>query len=265
MCPKHFSGRCEAGAAGLDRITALPQGIQMPLKQRHPRRRVIADSQGGGLLSDAPTRGRRGEATRQRLLGALLELLNNRPITQISVVDIAKLAGVTHTAFYIYFANVAEALLCASNELSQSPPDLVAIFEDGWAVETAWEKAAAFVRRYRLTWDENRPLLRARNLAAEEGDMAFGWSHERSLAPLLGAIARHVSQGQAVGRIDPTLDADAMAGALMAMLERVGQVGHISRNPSPDWDRDYPDAITYMVVRTLGWGDATMPPADRLA
>jgi AcrR family transcriptional regulator len=58
--------------------------------------------------------GRKGSETRARLMRATVELLEKRSLRDVSVSDIATLAGTSSSSFYIYFADVTAAALAAA-------------------------------------------------------------------------------------------------------------------------------------------------------
>ena len=66
--------------------------------------KVTVDQSGRAL-------GPRAMSTRQRLLDATVELLDEQSVRDIAVVDIARKAGTSPATFYQYFKDVAEASL----------------------------------------------------------------------------------------------------------------------------------------------------------
>ena len=53
----------------------------------------------------------RGDDARRRLLDATAELLEDRGILDLKVVDVARRVGTSPATFYQYFQNVEEAVL----------------------------------------------------------------------------------------------------------------------------------------------------------
>src|SRR5260370_36105571 len=64
--------------------------------------------------------GRKGMETRERLIRATVDLLERRSIRDVSVSDIATLAGTASSRFYIHFPAGASAALAAASNVGQS-------------------------------------------------------------------------------------------------------------------------------------------------
>ena len=64
--------------------------------------------------ADGRVPGRRGLATRQRLLDHVAEMLATSSYRDVRVVDVARKAGTSPATFYQYFADVEEAITVAS-------------------------------------------------------------------------------------------------------------------------------------------------------
>lgn len=165
--------------------------------------------------------GPKGRLTRRRLIEALLALLDEKPLSQISVLDIAERAETSPATFYLYFSNVRAIALAVSGEISQSTPAMFRILEREWTEANAQENALAMVREYSAVWDRHRALLHARNQAADEGDMAFLSARSAALRPIITFMAEKID-GTTGGTAVPSDSAVALASVLFMMLERVG-------------------------------------------
>lgn len=165
--------------------------------------------------------GPKGRLTRQRLIEALLALLDEKPLSQISVLDIAERAETSPATFYLYFSNARAIALAVSGEISQSTPAMFRILEPEWTERNAHESALALVREYSAVWDRHRALLHARNQAADEGDMAFLNARSAALRPVITVMAGKID-GLTDEAAVPSDSAVALASVLVMMLERVG-------------------------------------------
>src|SRR4051812_50152084 len=67
--------------------------------------------------SDGRTPGRRGRATRQRLLACASDMLRTTSYRDLKVVDIAREAGTSPATFYQYFPDVESAILVLADEM----------------------------------------------------------------------------------------------------------------------------------------------------
>src|SRR5260370_31387132 len=85
--------------------------------------------------------GRKGTQTRERLIRATADLLEKRSLRDVSVSDIATLAGTSSSSFYIYFADVTSAALAAAHGLEQITPAIDTILGQPWSRGEAPDKA----------------------------------------------------------------------------------------------------------------------------
>ena len=67
--------------------------------------------------ADGRRPGRRGLATRQKLLDCTAEMLGSGPYRELKVVDIARAAGTSPATFYQYFADVESAVVVGAGGL----------------------------------------------------------------------------------------------------------------------------------------------------
>jgi AcrR family transcriptional regulator len=160
--------------------------------------------------------GRRGAATRARLLAATAEQLETEGLRDLRVVDIARRVGAAPATFYQYFRDVTEAVLALAEEVGEAAAplgELVGRISEGPA---GLEAARRLVDGFLTYWDEHRAVLRTRNLAAQEGDQRFRAVRNRALRPLTEGLARRVAACHPAG-----LEPYAAAAALVAMMERM--------------------------------------------
>src|SRR6188474_3281458 len=68
--------------------------------------------------ADGRVPGRRGRATRQRLLEQTAAMLDAGSYRDLKVVDIARSAGMSPASFYQYFPEVESAILVLAEEMS---------------------------------------------------------------------------------------------------------------------------------------------------
>ena len=165
--------------------------------------------------------GPRALQTRQRLLDATRELLAQRSVREIRVVEIARTCQTSPATFYQYFRDVEEAILRLVEQAAEEMPAIIELIEGPWqgakGLDTARAIADAFVRH----WDTHAPVLRVRNLKAEEGDRAFRRVRLAALSPVVERLAKKIEEFQKAGRVSAEISAWAAASSLIAMLERM--------------------------------------------
>jgi AcrR family transcriptional regulator len=143
--------------------------------------------------TDGRVPGRRGRATRQRLLESTAELLEGTAWRSIKVIDIARRAGTSPATFYQYFENVEQAILVLAEELAGGAGELAALVEGDWSPEAAWDTALAVVQGFMDYWEENRAVFRVVELATEEGDLRFRSLRVRALNAVTEALAKVIA------------------------------------------------------------------------
>jgi AcrR family transcriptional regulator len=169
--------------------------------------------------ADGRVPGRRGRATRQRLLECTRDMLTTTSYRDVKVIDIARDAGTSPATFYQYFADVEAAILVLAEEMAQQGQHLTAIITDGaWDGDDAMATALALVDAFLAFWDDHRPVLRVMDLATDEGDARFQKIRVRLLNDITKALADVTRHAQAGGGLPRSLDPMAVAGSLVSML-----------------------------------------------
>jgi len=195
--------------------------------------------------------GRKGHDTRARLVAAAARLVATRPLQELRVTDIAREAGLGPPNFYVYFADVGAAVLAALDRHPQASPELLAILDLDWTSPDGLDHARRFVVAYLGSWKENFALLRARNLAADEGDQRFIEQRLADIGPILRGLTEKFEAAQAAGRVPKTLQAQATAGVIVAALERLAAAPRWSQGSSTG-DGVIRDAAAFVLAAALG-------------
>ena len=165
--------------------------------------------------------GRKGSETRQRLMDATVELLERRSLRDVSVSEIATLAGTSSSSFYIYFEDVPAAALAAASGIEQYTPEMGRLLAQRWTRADAQRNAVALLESYVGFASRHHAILRVRNLAADEGDRRF-----------------HEARSQGVRRVHDLLEAriaaahnglnpSAGASAVLALMERIAAISRL--------------------------------------
>jgi len=181
------------------------------------------DVDGETRAADGRVPGRRGRATRQKLLDRAAEMLRTTSYRDLKVVDIAREAGTSPATFYQYFPDVESAILVLADEMVSVG---VARFSElvggvSWRGKAGYQAAEALADGVITFWSENQPVLRVVDLATDEGDHRFANVRTRLLNELNNTLAAAAKDQQKAGRGQPGLDPNAIAGVLVAMLAHV--------------------------------------------
>jgi AcrR family transcriptional regulator len=170
---------------------------------------------------DGRVPGRRGQATRRRLLERTRELLGATSYRDVKVVDIARAAGTSPATFYQYFPDVEHAVLVLAEEAARDLHAVAALVQADWKGSRGAETARALVQGFLSYWEEHRAVMRVVELATEEGDLRFQGIRVRALNEITSALAVVVGEFQRAGKVPGDADPMATAGALVAMLAHV--------------------------------------------
>ncbi|MET8680097.1 TetR family transcriptional regulator [Streptomyces sp. NPDC004647] len=171
---------------------------------------------------DGRVAGRRGQATRQKLLDCLSEMLSSSPYRDVKVIDVARKAGTSPATFYQYFPDVEGAVLEIAEEMAKegaSLTDLVA--GRSWVGKSGWQTAENLVDGFLSFWRKNDAILRVVDLGAAEGDKRFYKIRMKILNAVTNSLTDSVKDLQSRGKVDKDVNPAAVAGSLVAMLAAV--------------------------------------------
>jgi AcrR family transcriptional regulator len=171
---------------------------------------------------DGRVAGRRGQATRQKLLDCLGEMLRTSPYRDVKVIDVARKAGTSPATFYQYFPDVEGAVLELAGQLAAEGAVLTDLLEGrSWTGKSGWQTAQDLVDGFLDFWRRNEAILRVIDLGAAEGDKRFSRIRMKILSSVNGSLAESVKDLQAKGRVDQDVSPPAVAGSLVTMLAAV--------------------------------------------
>ncbi|SOD85807.1 transcriptional regulator, TetR family [Streptomyces sp. Ag109_G2-15] len=171
---------------------------------------------------DGRVAGRRGQATRQKLLDCLSEMLSSSPYRDVKVIDVARKAGTSPATFYQYFPDVEGAVLEIAEQMAAEGAGLTALLEGrSWAGKAGWQTAQELVDGFLEFWRKNDAILRVVDLGAAEGDKRFYKIRMKILNSVNNSLVDSIAELQSKGRVDKDVNPAAVAGSLVAMLAAV--------------------------------------------
>ncbi|MGW2471765.1 TetR family transcriptional regulator [Streptomyces sp. NPDC001665] len=171
---------------------------------------------------DGRVAGRRGQATRQKLLDCLSEMLSSSPYRDVKVIDVARRAGTSPATFYQYFPDVEGAVLELAEDVAKEGADLTELVSGrSWVGKAGWQTSEQLVEGFLDFWRRNDAILRVIDLGAAEGDKRFNKIRMKVLNSVTGSLTESVKELQAKGKVDKDVSAAAMAGSLVVMLAGV--------------------------------------------
>ena len=175
---------------------------------------------------DGRTPGRRGLATRARLMDQTRTMLASTSYRDLKVVDIARGAGTSPATFYQYFPDAEAALTALADELIGEGRERLTrpVIDGSWEVGDAYETCEQISEAFLSFWADHGPLMGVIDLAAAEGDPRFREIRTELLNRFTEAIGKVARRQQSEGHLPKDLDTTAVAAVLVAMLAHVS--GH---------------------------------------
>jgi AcrR family transcriptional regulator len=186
---------------------------------------VKADSQAIVDLHGRPL-GARAVQKRGLILAATRVLLEERGLREIRVADIARAVDASPATFYQYFSDVEHVVLQLAAEVNSEIPALLELFDGMWRGKQGQRRAFEVVNFFIDYWDRHGPILRIRNLAAEEGDGRFMALRRDAMEPVLAAMEALMRRHAASSR-NPLIEPASAALAMSAILDRLAAVHKI--------------------------------------
>ncbi|WP_431947646.1 TetR/AcrR family transcriptional regulator [Actinacidiphila sp. bgisy167] len=171
---------------------------------------------------DGRVAGRRGQATRQKLLDCLGDMLSTSPYRDVKVIDVARMAGTSPATFYQYFPDVEGAVLELAEEMAKEGAALTDLAAGrSWAGKAGATTAEELVEGFLSFWRKHDAILRVVDLGAAEGDKRFYKIRMKVLNPLTNSLSDSIKELQGKGRVDKDVSPAAVAGSLVTMLAAV--------------------------------------------
>lgn len=190
--------------------------------KKRARSPAVRDADDGIVASDGRKPGRRGQLTRDRLLGCTVKLLEETSYRDLTVIDIARCAGTSPATFYQYFADVEAAVLVLAEAMGEQGRRLTGIIEEAdWRGKRGHEAAVQLVDAFFDLWEKHRAVLRVVDLSTAEGDMRFTNIRTHLLNEVTTALRDIVEEFRHEKHHPRSLDPMAHAAALVSMLAHV--------------------------------------------
>lgn len=170
--------------------------------------------------ASAAPRGQKGARTRRRIMDATARLLEERPVGDIRITEIARAADIAQPNFYTYFPSIEAVILALAEEVSA----------DGLAdfVEPEWQGEAGLGLSRQLTeagialWRDNAAILCIVNLLADTQHGEFADLRVRQMRKLTRAMETKVVHAQAAGRLSPAIQPRLAAYECITVLASAG-------------------------------------------
>lgn len=167
--------------------------------------------------------GRRGRATRERLLKCAAKLLEETSYRDLTVIEIARRAETSPATFYQYFPDVEAAILVLAKSMAAEGHERLTnlIQSADWRGQKGYQAALDLVDATFKLWERHRALLRVVDLSTAEGDLRFQSIRTHLLNEVTTALRDVIEEFRHQGKHPRDLDPMAQAAALVSMLVHV--------------------------------------------
>ena len=218
-----------------------------------------SDGEGDLRAVDGRVPGRRGMATRQRLLEHTRTLLETTAYRDLKVVDIAREAGPSPATFYQYFPDAEAALLALADGLVGEARERLTrpLREATWEGRSAYEACRRVASTFLEFWTDHSALMAVIDLIALQGDPRFRDVRNEVVSPFVIAATQVITDQQEQGSVPEGLDPISTAVVLVSMLAHVA--AHQERLDYANLRR--PELLDAM-ARMIYTGVTGQPPPD---
>jgi AcrR family transcriptional regulator len=183
----------------------------------NPSLQVTSNKQGQAL-------GRKGMATRKRLMDAAERLLKKKSPVELTAVAVAKEAGTSSATFYMYFDDIRDILFSLSELAGSELEEAMAEIDRPWLGTDYEEQALELVEVYFRVWQKHREVLRFRNLEADRGDKTFDKLRMDAYIPELDFLANRILEAAGSKSDMSRGDAYSLASVLHSGLEKLASL-----------------------------------------
>jgi AcrR family transcriptional regulator len=204
-------------------------------------------------IQGSPSRGRRssrpsGDDRESAILLTAERLLAERPLTDISVDDLAKGAGISRPTFYFYFASKDAVLMTLLDRVVQEVESKIDTLRDSFPADPAqgWRVA---IGTFFEAFGSHRWVARAGYAALAPGS-EFREVWLTLMRKWIDRTAALITAERERGAAPETIPADDLAVSLNLMNERAMLAALASEQPSVDYQRVV-DTLTHIWLTSI--------------
>lgn len=162
--------------------------------------------------------GRKGQETRERILCAMLRLLECPDGPPVTLTGVANEASVRLTNLYLYFPDMSELVLAALDRVMESADaGFIEKLRVRWPDDGIEDACLEFLRAHHEFWSRNARLLHMRNALADAGDLRILDYRNDNTRPLIDLLEMQMESADAASD-------KRLATVLMTCLERLATV-----------------------------------------
>lgn len=165
--------------------------------------------------------GRKGQATRERILDAMLRLLADPDGPPVTLTSVAREAGIGLSNLYLYFPDLGELLLAALRKVTEdTDSEHVDKLRRRWPDANLEGACRDFLAAHFGFWQRHARLLHMRNAMADANDLRILGYRQSATQPLLTLLAAQMAREGS----EPERRHSDLATVLFTGLERMATV-----------------------------------------
>lgn len=196
--------------------------LSTKLQQALPESKLSASSL---ALPERPSqRGRRGSAgqTRQQIVLALADLLEEFAIWEISITMLTRKVGVTSQLFYRHFQSLDDTLTALAEDIVDDLPDIGPFLRGDWPDEEGFARLRQVGAANLAYWDRHRTPLRVLGMLDDSRKPRFAQFREMRGQAMAHAFTELVRCRKAGGHLARSIPDDLLAWELTSRLQLFG-------------------------------------------
>ncbi len=175
--------------------------------------------------------GRKGRDTRDRILAAAKEIIEDSDEAQITISEVARRANLRMASLYVYFADLTElGLALLEPVMADAETSYLALLRSPWPEAELKMRCNQFVQDFYRFWQRNSGILHLRNTMADRKDSRMTDHRINAARPVIALLVEQMGH-------NPTEQGSAAAG--MATVLYMG----FERAVNIATDRHFGDAM----------------------
>ncbi|HEX7876780.1 MAG TPA: TetR/AcrR family transcriptional regulator [Sphingobium sp.] len=137
--------------------------------------------------------GRKGQGTRERIMKAMLVLLEGDNPAPVTLSAIAREANIGMSTLYLYFPDLGDLLLAVLRRvMDEQEAAFLHCLRTRWPDDMLFEQSRAFVRAHFEFWQRHAHLLQMRNAFADARDPRLVEYRAATSAPLISLLVEQM-------------------------------------------------------------------------
>jgi len=133
--------------------------------------------------------GRKGRETRERIIHAAIQLLEERRTEPFSLSAVAREASLGMSSLYNYFNDAHELMIAVLEPVMATAADsYMQVIRNYWPDEDVHQKCMEFWLKYLDFWHEHAPVLHLRNQMSDAGDERMLRHRFEAVYPLIESL-----------------------------------------------------------------------------